>query len=102
MTWDIADTQLARSGGLWHASANLWQSDLATATSADSGLRAAAGDARAELEAVLARLPSLDSAAACDELAVAFCYVGGKAARRRLVGAYDFLLSTVTKPAGNV
>lgn len=45
----------------------------------------AAKDARAEVDALLARLPALDSRAACDELAVAFCYANSKAARRRLV-----------------
>ena len=45
----------------------------------------AAKDARAEVDALLARLPALDSRAACDELAVSFCYINSKAARRRLV-----------------
>ncbi len=93
MTRDVAFVQ-AHSGGLSRTSGNGRQSDLVAITGADHGQRAAAGDPRAELEAVLARLPALDSAAACDELAVAFCYVGGKAARRRLVGAqvfYSFL-----------
>ena len=45
----------------------------------------AAKETRAEVDALLARLPALDSRAACDELAVAFCYVNSKAARRRLV-----------------
>ena len=37
------------------------------------------------MDALLARLPAMDSRAACDELAVAFCYANSKAARRRLV-----------------
>ena len=40
---------------------------------------------RAEVEALLACLPSLDSREACDEVAVNFCYVNSKGARKRMV-----------------
>ncbi|KAK9825703.1 hypothetical protein WJX81_008105 [Elliptochloris bilobata] len=58
--------------------------DAAQSATEAASSSAAAKDARAEVDALLARLPTLDSRLACDELAVAFCYVNSKAARRRL------------------
>jgi hypothetical protein len=54
---------------------------------------AAGGDAgegpgkssRAEVDAVLACLPSLSSREECDEVTVNFCYVSSKGARKRMV-----------------
>lgn len=55
---------------------------------------------RAEVEALLACLPGLDSREGCDELAVNFCYVNSKGARKRMVRAHRFLC--VTPPFGEV
>ena len=43
--------------------------------------------ARAEVDAVLACLPGLTGREACDDVAVGFCYVNSKGARRRMVRA---------------
>lgn len=50
------------------------------------GPEAAARPGRAEVEAVMACLPTLSGREDCDELAVNFCYVNSKGARKRMVG----------------
>ena len=52
----------------------------------DEGPDAAARPGRAEVEAIVACLPTLSSREECDELAVNFCYVNSKGARKRMVG----------------
>ena len=63
-------------------------------TAVDAPPSTPASNPRGEMDAVLARLPTLDSRMACDELAVAFCYINSKAARRRLVGSHLATLLT--------
>ena len=45
----------------------------------------AARAGRAEVDAVLACLPGLTCREACDDVAVSFCYVNSKGARKRMV-----------------
>lgn len=63
-------------------------------TAVDAPTSTPASNPRGEMDALLTRLPTLDSRVACDELAVAFCYINSKAARRRLVGTQFAILLT--------
>lgn len=50
-----------------------------------AGTAVAPRPGRAEVEAVVACLPTLGSREECDEVAINFCYVNSKGARKRMV-----------------
>ncbi|KAK9907680.1 hypothetical protein WJX75_008040 [Coccomyxa subellipsoidea] len=61
--------------------------NAAESTAGGEGPEAAARPGRAEVEAVMACLPTLSGLEDCDELAVNFCYVNSKNAHKRMARA---------------
>ena len=79
--FQAAGRYMLTAAALWWGGAGAAQTEPAGTAGVLQGL----GDVRAETEALLAQLPTITTATACDEMAANLACVCSKAMRRRLV-----------------